>query len=149
ARRQLSLMHDLAVPAPIGAMFVDWSRDPYGAGWHAWSPSVDSAAARTEIRSPAKALYICGEAYAERHGWVEGALNSAETVVQLLGAGRPSWVDRSYVFEQQEGESPMTGQVSELLIALGESSSLKRVYDRNPSEIMSAFGLDAGAQEAF
>lgn len=42
----------------------------------------------------------------------------------------------------------MSGQVSELLIALGESSALKRVYDRCPAQIMSAFGLDADAQEA-
>jgi hypothetical protein len=108
---------------------------------------VRSWEARKQIRSPSKNLYVCGEAYAQRHGWVEGALNSAEMVVQHFGVGRPSWVDRSHMFEQ-EGECPMKGQVSEFLIALGESSALKRVYDRNPDEIMHAFGLSADAQAA-
>jgi hypothetical protein len=148
AQRQLAKLHAGDVPAPSGALFVDWKRDPFGAGWHAWSAHTRSWEARTQIRSPATNLYVCGEAYAERHGWVEGAINSAEMVVQLLGVERPSWVDSSHVFEQEEGESSMTGQVSELLIALGESTALKRVYDRNPSELMSAFGLDADAQDA-
>lgn len=42
----------------------------------------------------------------------------------------------------------MSGQVSELLIALGESSALKRAYDRDPGGVMNAFGLSADAQVA-
>lgn len=103
AVRQLSLLHDVeAAPAPIGALFVDWER--YGGGWHAWRAGARSWRVRDRIRTPCKNLFVCGEAYAERHGWVEGALNSAEMVVQHFGVGRPSWVDSSYEFEHKEGE---------------------------------------------
>jgi monoamine oxidase len=148
-RRQLALLYaGETVPAPRGALFVNWRGDPFGAGWHAWSTHTPSWRARRQIRSPAPGLYVCGEAYAERHGWVEGAINSAEMVVERLGVDRPSWVDGAYVFEQEEGETHMTAQVSELLIALGESAALRRVYERSPGEIMNAFGLDADAQDA-
>ncbi|MFT3728990.1 MAG: NAD(P)/FAD-dependent oxidoreductase [Terricaulis sp.] len=148
ALRQLHLLHEVAPPKPTRAVFVDWSREPFGAGWHAWAAGPRSWDARKQIRSPAKNLFVCGEAFAERHGWVEGALNSAEAVVQHFGVGRPPWVDGSYWCEQQQGEDAMTGQVSELLIALGESSALKRAYDRDPGGIMNAFGLSDDAQVA-
>ena len=149
ARQQLTALHQGAETAlPKGAVFFDWSRDPYGAAWHAWSVHMRSWEARRKIRSPAKDLYVCGEAYAERHGWVEGAINSAEMVMQLLGVARPPWVDSSYEFEREEGDKQMTNQVSELLVALGESSALQRVYRRNADEIMGAFGLDPDQREA-
>jgi hypothetical protein len=42
----------------------------------------------------------------------------------------------------------MSSQVSELLIALGESAALKRAYDLNPGGVMDVFGLSADAQLA-
>ncbi|HVV33943.1 MAG TPA: hypothetical protein VHC73_12010, partial [Vitreimonas sp.] len=92
-------------------------------------------------------LYICGEAYAERHGWVDGAVNSAEMVLRCLGLGRPDWVDVNYEFEREEGNE-MSNRISELLIALGESMTLQRVYARDPDALMDAFGLDAKEQDA-
>ena len=35
-------------------------------------------------------LYVCGEAYSHDQGWVEGALDTAEQVVELLGVQPPS-----------------------------------------------------------
>lgn len=147
-RRQLDTLHDdVDVPSPTAAIFVDWSRDPYGGGWHAWTTRVRSWEARAAIRNPTPNLYICGEAYSDRHGWTEGAINSAEMVVQLLGAERPDWVDEAFQFEQ-EGEVVMANRVSEMLVALGESMTLQRVFARKPDEIMDAFGLDTREQAA-
>jgi hypothetical protein len=42
----------------------------------------------------------------------------------------------------------MASRISELLVALGESMTLQRVYARSPDELMDAFGLDAKEQEA-
>jgi hypothetical protein len=149
ACRQLAGMHQEPAPRPTGALFFDWGRDPYGAGWHAWSAQVKSWRVRPKIRRPNAdlQLFICGEAYAERHGWVEGAINSAEMVVQQFGVERPSWVRDTYVFEH-EGEEAMANSVTQLLIALGESMTLQRVYARNPDEVMQAFGLDDKEQAA-
>lgn len=148
ARRQLDVLHDdIDVPTPSGAVFFDWNCDPFGGGWHAWSPRVRSWEVRKQIRNPAPGLYICGEAYAERHGWVDGAVNSAEMVLRCLGLGRPDWVDVNYEFEREEGNE-MSNRISELLIALGESMTLQRVYARDPDALMDAFGLDAKEQDA-
>jgi lysine 2-monooxygenase len=38
-------------------------------------------------------LYVCGEAWSTSQGWVEGALNTSERVLQdHLGLPRPPWL---------------------------------------------------------
>lgn len=144
ALRQLTAMHrDMPAPLPTAAYFVDWGRDPYGAGWHAWAPNLKSWQVGPRIRQPNArlGLFVCGEAYSQWQGWVEGAINSAEMVMRRLGLGPPSWVtDADYVFEM-EGESPMTNNLTELLVALSGSLELQKAYARNREAIMSAFGL--------
>ncbi len=34
-----------------------------------------------------RALYICGEAYSDAQGWVEGALQTADMMLEKLGIG--------------------------------------------------------------
>lgn len=105
ALKQLGAMHrDYAVPRPTDALFFDWGADPYGGAWHAWAPYNKSWKVSAEIRQPNTALnlFVCGEAFSHTQGWVEGALNSAEMVLQRLGLGRPDWVDRDYQFEIEQ-----------------------------------------------
>jgi hypothetical protein len=50
--------------------------------------------------NPGLDLFICGEAYAQRNGWVEGAINSAERTLERLGLSRPGWIsDPDFQFE--------------------------------------------------
>jgi monoamine oxidase len=103
AHRQLQLMHPgQVVDRPSGAIFFDWSADPYGGGWHAWVPHVRSWEVRNRIRqpNPQLAFYTCGEAFAQPQGWVEGAINNAEVMLEKhFGVPRPSWVREDYKFE--------------------------------------------------
>ncbi|MEZ5972711.1 MAG: NAD(P)/FAD-dependent oxidoreductase [Hyphomonadaceae bacterium] len=91
-----------SVPAPFGALHFDWSGDPYGGAWHAWTPHFKSWDIRPRMRQPNPSLdlFICGEAYAQRNGWVEGAINSAELALERLGLSRPGWItDPDFQFE--------------------------------------------------
>lgn len=143
ARRQLTAMHGVETPDPSAALYVDWGKDPYGGGWHDWAPNRHSWDVIPKIRrpSPARDLFICGEAYSQRQGWVEGAINSAEGVLRRLGVEAPAWMRSGFVFEL-EGEAEMQNRLMELLVALGENLTLQRAYARDREGIMTAFGLD-------
>jgi lysine 2-monooxygenase len=103
AQRQLQLMHpDKAIDSPSGALFFDWSADPYGGGWHAWAPYVRSWEVRNRIRrpNPRLAFHVCGEAFAQPQGWVEGGINNAEVMLEKhFGIPRPCWVRDDYELE--------------------------------------------------
>jgi monoamine oxidase len=90
--RQLSEMHGIDVPKPVGGIFVDWAAPPYYAGWHAWAPGWKSWNAAATLRGDA-GVHICGEAYSAYQGWVEGALTSAEVMLQqAFGLDAPDWL---------------------------------------------------------
>jgi lysine 2-monooxygenase len=146
ARRQLGKMHfDTFVPEPNGILFYDWGRDPHGGAWHGWAPRFKSWEVRPFMRQPNPGLdlFICGEAYSQRNGWVEGAINSAEMVLERMGLGRPEWITNpDFQFEIDDtGEGNMSKAMDELLVALSESLGLQRAYVRDPESIMKAFNL--------
>lgn len=147
ARRQLSQMHrDTKTPDPTGITFFDWGCDPYGAAWHGWAPRFRSWETRPRMRrpNPALDLFICGEAYSQRNGWVEGAINSAEKTLEHLLQDRPQWMtdypDFQFEIDDTGGEF-MAKPLEELLEALSQSLPLQRAYMRAPEAIMKAFGL--------
>ena len=78
----------MAVPEPYSAAWMDWSGDPYGGAFNTWNVGVrpDQVAKQILQPDPSQSLYVCGEAYSFDQGWVEGALDTAEQVVTLLGA---------------------------------------------------------------
>lgn len=82
--RQLAELHGVPVPEPYAAYFVDWAGDPYGGGWHSWKIHARSWEVMPRMRQPVSHVnvYICGEAYSLDQGWVEGALNTAEHMLQ-------------------------------------------------------------------
>lgn len=94
--RQIKRMHDIQyAPHPIDAAYMDWSLDPYGGGVHFWNRGFKSWEVLHEITQPVKDFpcYICGEAYSTNQTWVEGALQTAEIVLQKhLGLKKPSWI---------------------------------------------------------
>lgn len=94
-QRQLRELHgvaDLPVPdpltdpfiAPYVAVFRDWTQDPFGGGWHFWKIGFDSKQVMRRMQRPLPeaSLYICGEAWSTQQGWVEGALETADIVLE-------------------------------------------------------------------
>lgn len=73
----------------------DWSRPPYGAANHSWRPGVQSLEVRRVLRAfgwPGRPrnLHVCGEAYSDYSGFIEGALRSTDDVLEAIrgsGAG--------------------------------------------------------------
>jgi monoamine oxidase len=86
--RQLATMHGLSyTPEVRNAAFRDWGDDPYGGGWNSWNIGVKSWEVKQQIVQPLgdKPLFICGEAYSDAQGWVEGALQTADLVLHKFG----------------------------------------------------------------
>ncbi len=87
-QRQLALIHGMQfVPSARNAAFRDWGDDPFGGGWNSWNIGVDSRRVKMDILQPdaAAPVYICGEAYSDAQGWVEGALQTADLMLEKLG----------------------------------------------------------------
>jgi monoamine oxidase len=65
----------------------DWGLKPYEGACHAWRPGSDPAVVMKHFQAfslsgaPEKRLHICGEAYSDYQGFIEGALRSAANVL--------------------------------------------------------------------
>ncbi len=66
----------LSIPDPEWMEAYLWDT-----GYHAWKKGVHSRHVQREIQHLMPGLFVCGEAYSDRQGWVEGALETAEKVV--------------------------------------------------------------------
>jgi monoamine oxidase len=89
AEGYLQQMHGLeSLPKSVGSAFRLWGDDPLTVGWHYWRPGVISSdvMARIAQADSAVSLYICGEGWSTAQAWIEGALESAEAVVDRLAA---------------------------------------------------------------
>lgn len=83
--RQVATIHGLNyTPKVQNAAFRDWGDDPFGGGWNSWNIGVKSWEVKEKIVKPFddRSLYICGEAYSDAQGWVEGALQTADMVLK-------------------------------------------------------------------
>jgi monoamine oxidase len=99
AQAQLSRMHGMELPAPYMAAYRNWGAAPYGGGWHLWRVNADSVAIGKRMRRPLPDynIHVCGEAYSGVQGFIEGALTTAELVLQeQLGLSRPAWLSSDY-----------------------------------------------------
>lgn len=88
--RQLGVIHGLNyTPAVRNAAFRDWGDDPFGGGWNSWNIGVKSWEVKKQIVKPFddRNFFICGEAYSDAQGWVEGALQTADMVLEKFGIG--------------------------------------------------------------
>jgi monoamine oxidase len=83
--KQLKQIHDLDyTPLVRNASFKDWGEDPFGGGWNSWNIGVNSELVKYKIVHPIEdcPMYICGEAYSDAQGWVEGALQTADMMLK-------------------------------------------------------------------
>ncbi|MGD9617643.1 MAG: M28 family peptidase [Alphaproteobacteria bacterium] len=90
---QLREMHGLGnvtsregaqIVAPYYAVFRDWSQEPFGGGWHFWKIGENAEQVSRYMQKPFDnvPLYLCGEAWSRQQGWVEGALETADGVLE-------------------------------------------------------------------
>lgn len=87
------------IPMPYITWYKDWTQDPYGGGYHAWKANYDIANTMKYMRNPIaeETIYVCGEAYSDQQGWVEGAFCVAERMLQdYFGLPRPEWIPANY-----------------------------------------------------
>jgi monoamine oxidase len=88
--RQLGVMHGLGyAPQVQTAAFRDWGDNPFGGGCNSWNIGVKSWHVKHQLVQPLlgrQPLCICGEAYSDAQGWVESVLQTADLVLQKLGA---------------------------------------------------------------
>ena len=100
ANRQIATVHALPqVPEPYAAVFHTWEDDPFGGGWHEWKAGyrLDQIMCRMLKPVADQDVYIVGEAYSIGQGWVEGALDTAEQMLQsYFDLKPPKWLDPSY-----------------------------------------------------
>ena len=91
---QLNHLHGRDLPQPLWVSSCDWVRQPSGVATHAWRSGINSTRELPRIRHPQSdlSLHLCGEAFSQEQGWVNGALRSAEAVLQSkFGLDRPQW----------------------------------------------------------
>jgi monoamine oxidase len=100
AQQQLKALHDVEyIPEPYSALYLDWTKDPYGGGWYTWNPHCKPWEVMKKMRHPIEDanLYICGDCYSNFQGWVQGALNSAELMLEEnFHLDRPDWLPHWY-----------------------------------------------------
>jgi monoamine oxidase len=96
AHQQVTTLHNQQqLPPPYSAVYQEWGDDPYGGGWHEWKANYRLDQIMCRMRHPVadQEIYIVGEAYSYEQGWVEGALNTAESMLeQFFSLKRPEWL---------------------------------------------------------
>jgi hypothetical protein len=94
-----------SAPAPIALILKHWADRPYQVGWHAWNVGARSWEIAGKLVRPFvdADLYTCGEAFSGEQGWIEGALKSAERMLESIGVpSPPPWVDKAEYEGQKE-----------------------------------------------
>ena len=94
-RLQLAKVHygdpDMAnaIPQALETVYMDWSLNPFGAGYHAWAAHYDIGQVMQTVRNPtalaggpAANVFIVGSAYSNDQAWIEGAFCTAESVLR-------------------------------------------------------------------
>lgn len=90
------------IPEPYTLAYADWTADPFGGAYSLWKPGFKSWEVTKDIIKPAKdtEVYIVGEAYSLKQGWVEGAFETAEQMLETyFGLEKPDWLSKTYKIE--------------------------------------------------
>ncbi len=84
---QLEELHGREIPAPTGLLYKRWS-DPFtGGAYHTWNPGSRPWETSESMLTPVegKPLFVCGEAFSTTQGWIQGALETSEKVLEKMG----------------------------------------------------------------
>ncbi len=81
--RQLKVLHGPGVVSePYAATHMNWGLEPWGAAYHLWSIGADADETIAYMQEPMPNLHVCGEAWSIAQGWVEGAVHTADAMLQ-------------------------------------------------------------------
>ena len=97
ATRHLRELFDVPPPEPRAAGFKDWGGPTEHGAYNVWLVGRPSWAVIPRMVQPLAEvpLYVCGESYADSQGWIEGALETSDVVVERLSAKTDSRPRRS------------------------------------------------------
>ena len=84
--------HDFTQDRLLACGMRDWGKSPFGAAAHGWLPGVMSwkhmefleAFSLDQDSSSPKNIHVCGEAFSDYQGFIEGALRSARRVLRHI-----------------------------------------------------------------
>lgn len=84
--------HDFTQDRLLACGMRDWGKSPFGAAAHGWLPGVMSwrhiefleAFSLNQNASEKKNVHICGEAFSDYQGFIEGSLRSARRVLRSI-----------------------------------------------------------------
>ena len=82
--KEINCLFDITPPKPKKVYFHYWN-DAYS-GLHVWKPGCDIDEIYPQILQPdtKKNIYICGETYSKKQGWIEGALETSYDILKKL-----------------------------------------------------------------
>lgn len=85
-QKELQELHGRELPQPTGILYKRWADPFFGAGWHTWNAGSKPWETAASMIQPLQGLplYLCGEAYSNSQGWIEGALQTSEKVVEHM-----------------------------------------------------------------
>ncbi len=84
---QLEELHGRDLPEPTGFLYKRWASEYFGGAYHTWDPGSKPWEVTEEMVQPLGPdvpLFVAGEAYSTTQGWMEGALETSEKVLELF-----------------------------------------------------------------
>lgn len=83
AQRMFGPKMEIPLPSPVAAFTQDWNENE-SAAFHMWSNQSKPEAAMQRALCPIdqNRIHICGEAWSPRQGWIEGALESVDMLLE-------------------------------------------------------------------
>jgi monoamine oxidase len=84
---ELEELHGRQIPAPDGFLYKCWGDKFFGGATHAWNKGSNPVQTSQQMIAPLDGmpLYVCGEAFSLKQGWIEGALQTSEQVLARMG----------------------------------------------------------------
>jgi hypothetical protein len=84
--------NDFTVDRLLACGMRDWSRQPYGSAVHVWRPRRESWTVMKKLAAfsmggEVNTIHVCGDAYSDYQGFIEGALRSAARVLDYFDRG--------------------------------------------------------------
>lgn len=101
--KQLTIIHkNKNIEQPIAAQFYNWCSRFYGGGFHSWNPNYSVSDVMKAMRKPFQneTIYIIGEGFSGLQGWAEGALCTAEKLMNehFHLTLNESWLEKDYFY---------------------------------------------------
>lgn len=91
----------------------DWGRAPFSGANHAWRPgrkywTVMRRLADLDVQASSARIHVCGEAYSDYHGFLEGSLRSAAYVLHRILKKESEEIFHRFLVDKKEAEDNPT-----------------------------------------